>query len=199
MFDTYLRNGKDRLAEPLARRLKFLSPNAASVLGVLLALVSAVLAARHIYFWGLAFWLLSRIFDGLDGLLARLHNKQTDFGGYLDIILDFVAYAAVPLGFGLGAASHNVWLALAVLLSSYYVNAASWMYLAAILEKRAARDPDTSTSIVMPAGLIGALESIVTYSLFFLLPQYVFWIFLIFSALVFLTVVQRLIWAYKAL
>ena len=199
MFDTYLRNGKDRLAEPLARRLKFLSPNTASVLGVLLALGSAVLAARHVYFWGLAFWLLSRIFDGLDGLLARLHNKQSDFGGYLDIILDFVAYAAVPLGFGLGAASQSVWLALAVLLSSYYVNAASWMYLAAILEKRAARDPETSTSIVMPAGLVGALESIVTYSLFFVLPQYVFWLFIVFGVLVFITVIQRLIWARKTL
>ena len=199
MFDTYLRNQKDRIAKPLARRLKFLSPNAASVLGVLLALVSAVLAAHHIYFWGLAFWLLSRALDGLDGLLARLHQKQTDFGGYLDIILDFVAYAAVPLGFALDAASQTVWLALAVLLSSYYINAASWMYLAAILEKRAARDPETTTSIVMPSGLVGALESIVTYSLFFILPNYLFWIFLVFSALVFLTVVQRLIWAYKTL
>ena len=199
MFDTYLRTGKDRLAEPLARRLKFLSPNAASVLGVLLALVSAVLAARHIYFWGLAFWLLSRIFDGLDGLLARLHNKQTDFGGYLDIILDFVAYAAVPLGFGLGAASQTVYPALAGLLSTYYINSASWMYLAGILEKRAARDPDTSTTIVMPAGLVGGFETIVTYSLFFIFPQYILQIFVVFSALIFITVIQRLLWAYKRL
>ncbi len=199
MFDTYLRNIKDRVGEPIARRLKFLSPNTASLLGVLIALASAFLASRQIYFWGLAFWLLSRALDGLDGLLARLHNKQTDFGGYLDIILDFVAYAAVPLGFGLGAASQNVYLVLAILLSSFYVNSASWMYLAAILEKRAARDPETNTTIVMPAGLVGALESITIYSLFFVLPQHIFWLFIIFSALVFLTVIQRLIWAKRNL
>ena len=199
MFDTYLRNIKDRVGEPIARRLKFLSPNTASLLGVLIALASAFLASRQIYFWGLAFWLLSRALDGLDGLLARLHNKQTDFGGYLDIILDFVAYAAVPLGFGLGAASQNVYLVLAILLSSFYVNSASWMYLAAILEKRAARDPETNTTIVMPAGLVGALESITIYSLFFVLPQHIFWLFIILSALFFLTVIQRLIWAKRNL
>ncbi len=199
MFDTYLRNAKDRLAEPLARRMKFLSPNAASVLGALLALLSAFFAVRQLYLWGLVFWLISRAFDGLDGLLARLHNKQTDFGGYFDIILDFVAYAAVPLGFGLGAASQNVYVALAILLSSFYVNSASWMYLAAILEKRAARDPETMTTIIMPAGLIGGFETIVVYSLFFLLPQYLLQIFISFSALIFITVIQRLTWAKKNL
>lgn len=199
MFDTYLRNQKDRLAEPLARRMKFLPPNAASILGVLIALLSAILAARQIYFWGLAFWLLSRALDGLDGLLARLHNKQTDFGGYLDIILDFIAYAAIPLGFGLGVASQTVCLALAVLLSSYYVNSASWMYLAAILEKRATHDPKTMTTIVMPAGLVGGFETIVIYSLFFIVPQYIVQIFVIFSTLIFITVIQRLIWAYQTL
>jgi len=199
MFDSYLRNVKDRVGEPIARRVNFLSPNLVSILGVLVALLSAYLGSQQIYFWGLAFWLLSRALDGLDGLLARLHNTQSDFGGYLDIILDFVAYAAVPLGFGLGAASQSVYVALAVLLSSFYVNSASWMFLAAILEKRAARDPETTTTIVMPVGLVGALESITIFSLFFVLPQYIFWIFIIFSALVFLTVIQRLIWAYKTL
>ncbi len=199
MFDTYLRNAKDRLAEPLARRMKFLSPNTASVLGALLALLSAFFAVRQLYLWGLAFWLISRAFDGLDGLLARLHNKQTDFGGYFDIILDFVAYAAVPLGFGLGAASQSVYVALAILLSNFYVNSASWMYLAAILEKRAARDPETATTIVMPAGLIGGFETIVVYSLFFLLPQHILQIFIIFSALIFITIIQRLTWAKKNL
>jgi len=199
MFDTYLRNTKDRLVEPLACRMAFLSPNIASILGLLFALFSAFFAVHEAYLWGLVAWLLSRALDGLDGLLARLHNKETDFGGYLDIILDFVAYAAVPLGFGLGAASQNIYLALAVLLSSYYINSASWMYMAAILEKRAVRNPATRTTIIMPVGLVGGFETIVTYSLFFILPQYLVQIFVIFSILIFITVIQRLIWAYQTL
>ena len=199
MFDTYLRNTKDRIAEPIARRMTNISPNLISLIGVVFGIGSAILAAREIYLWGLAFWLINRALDGLDGLLARLHHKQDDFGGYLDILLDFVAYAAIPLGFGLGAASQSIYLALAVLLSIYYLNTASWMYLAAILEKRAARDPETATTIVMPAGLVGGFETIVVYSLFFLLPQYILQIFIIFSALIFITIIQRLIWAKKNL
>ena len=144
MFDTYLRNTKDRIAEPLARRLSNISPNIVSLLGLGFGIGSAIFAARNLYLWGLAFWLLNRALDGLDGLLARLYYKQDDFGGYLDILLDFVAYAAIPLGFGLAAVSQSVYLALAILLSIYYLNTASWMYLAAILEKRAARDPETA-------------------------------------------------------
>ena len=162
-------------------------------------LLSAFLAFRQTYFLGMAFWLLSRALDGLDGLLARLHNKQSDFGGYLDILLDFMAYAAVPLGFGLGAASQNVYVALVILLSSYYINAASWMYLAAILEKRAVHSADTATTVVMPPGLVGAFESIAAYALFFLLPEYIFWLFLAFSGLVFITIAQRMIWAKRNL
>ncbi|MBT3338092.1 MAG: CDP-alcohol phosphatidyltransferase family protein [Anaerolineae bacterium] len=199
MFDTTLRNAKDRIAEPIARRMTRISPNTVSLIGVAFGIGSAIFAARQLYLWGLAFWLINRALDGLDGLLARLHDKQDDFGGYLDILLDFIAYAAIPLGFGLGAASQNIYLALAGLLSIYYLNTASWMYLAAILEKRAAHNPETATTIVMPAGLIGGFETIVAYSLFFLLPQYLLQIFIIFSALIFFTVIQRLIWAQRKL
>jgi hypothetical protein len=73
------------------------------------------------------------------------------------------------------------------------------MYLAAILEKRATRNPETATTIVMPAGLIGGFETIIFYSLFFILPQYLLHLFIVFSALIFITVTQRLIWARRKL
>ena len=108
MFDTTLRKIKDPLGEPLARRLTNISPNAISLLGLGFGIGSAILAASVLYLWGLVFWLLNRVFDGLDGLLARIHNKQDDFGGYIDILLDYIAYAAIPLGFGFGLASQSV-------------------------------------------------------------------------------------------
>lgn len=37
---------------------------------------------------------------GIDGLVARVSGQQTDFGGYLDILCDFVVYAAIPIGLG---------------------------------------------------------------------------------------------------
>jgi hypothetical protein len=32
-----------------------------------------------------------------DGFVARLAKKQTDFGGYLDIVCDFAIYALLPV------------------------------------------------------------------------------------------------------
>ena len=199
MFDTYLRNAKDRIGEPLARRMSRVDPSTITLIALAFGIGSAVFAARGLYGWGLAFWLLNRALDGLDGTLARLHNRQGDFGGYLDILLDYLAYAALPIGVVLGAPTPDRYLALAVMLATFYVNAASWMYLAAILEKRAAHAPETQTAIVMPAGLIGGFETILAYCAFLLFPVYIIGLFYFFSALVFITIIQRLLWARRAL
>lgn len=197
MLDAPLRRLKDRLGAPLAQRLRYLSPTAVSLLGLLVGLLAAVCAFAHFYPAALGLWILNRLLDGLDGLLARLHNKQSDFGGYVDILTDFIVYAALPLGLVAGSPSSERYLALAFMLASFYVNTASWMYLAAILEKRAAHDADTQTTIVMPAGLIGGFETILAYGIFLLFPTYITILFSIFAMLVFITIIQRLVWARK--
>jgi phosphatidylglycerophosphate synthase len=199
MFDTFLRNAKDRLAEPLARRMSKVAPNTITLIALVFGLGSAALAAYGLYMWALTFWLLNRGLDGMDGLLARLQGKQSDFGGYLDILIDFVAYAALPIGLVVSAPTLERYLALAVMLAVFYVNTASWMYLAAILEKRQARNPQTATTIVMPAGLIGGFETILTYCFFLLFPAYITALFWGFSGLVLVTIVQRLVWARREL
>ncbi len=47
---------------------------------------------------GLFFIAASRLADGLDGELARV-TAPTDRGAFLDITLDFLFYASVPLAF----------------------------------------------------------------------------------------------------
>lgn len=197
MFDAPLRQFKDRVGAPLARRLSRVSPTAISLIGLIVALLAAWSAYRQIYFAACAFWIFNRVLDGLDGLLARLHNKQSDFGGYVDILIDFVAYAALPIGLVAGSPSSERYLALAFMLASFYINTASWMYLAAILEKRAAHTADTDTTIIMPAGLIGGFETIIAISIFTLFPVYIALLYSIFGILVFFTIFQRVIWAKK--
>jgi phosphatidylglycerophosphate synthase len=34
-------------------------------------------------------FLLTRLLDGIDGAYARATNQCTEFGGYLDIVVDF--------------------------------------------------------------------------------------------------------------
>lgn len=199
MFDTPLRKVKDRVGNPLARRLNRVSPTTVSLIGLAVALLAAWSAYRQIYFAAFALWLLNRVLDGLDGLLARLHNKQSDFGGYVDILTDFVAYAALPIGLVAGSPSSERYLALAFLLASFYINTASWMYLAAILEKRSMHGDDTQTTIIMPAGIIGGFETIIAFSIFTLFPTHITLLYFIFGILVFITIIQRLIWAKRNL
>jgi hypothetical protein len=55
------------------------------------------------------------------------------------------------------------------------------------------------TSIEMPAGLIEGAETIAFYTLFYLLPSYVGYLFVIFGALVLFTAGQRVWWAARNL
>jgi len=199
MFDTPLRKFKDDVGTPLARRLSRVHPITISLIGLIVALLAAWSAYRQLYPAAFALWILNRTLDGLDGLLARLHNKQSDFGGYVDILTDFIAYAALPIGLAAGSPSSERYLALAFMLASFYVNTASWMYLSAILEKRAAHTPDIQTTIVMPAGLIGGFETIVVYGIFLLFPAHIAILFSVFATLVIVTTLQRLIWAKRNL
>lgn len=198
MFDEWLRGVKDRAFAGLAARLGGVSPDAVTLLAFLAgaAAVAAILAG-----WrgaALALWLLNRTLDGLDGTLARVQGRSSDFGAYLDILLDFVIYAAVPIALVLAAPSPgDATLAALVLMGGCYVNAASWMYLAAILERRGQHTG--ATRVVMPAGLVAGTETIVFYSAAILLPERIGLIFWVMAGLVLVGVVQRMLWALRTL
>jgi len=174
-------------------------PNVISIiaLGVGLLAVGAIMVEA--YLLGLVLWLLNRILDGLDGVVARVHHKQSDFGGYLDLLLDFIVYLAVPIAFIYAMpTAANLWAGIA-LLSVYVINLLSWTTLSALLEKRQLQTHKRLTSLEMPTGLIEGAETIAFYGLFCLLPNYVAYLFLVMSVLVLYTAGQRVWWAYKKL
>ncbi len=175
MFDRYLRVLKDQLLMPLARALgPRLPPDAVTWLAFAVGMASALAILAGWWDVSLGLWLVNRVLDGLDGTLARAHARETDFGAYLDIVLDFVVYAAIPVALVAAAPTDSLALAALLLLGSFYVNAASWMYLAAILEKRSAGAAARGelTSVTMPPGIIGGTETVVFYVAFLLLPTY---------------------------
>jgi phosphatidylglycerophosphate synthase len=201
MFDERLRGVKERIFVEAAR-LGFAGwhPHALTLAALLLGAATAVALAFQFYLPAFVLWWLNRIFDGLDGTVARMGRRQSDLGGYLDILSDFVVYALVPLGLVAGRPSLPAALSAAVLLATFYLNAASWIYLSAILEKRRREAPTGQfTTVAMPAGLIGGFETMICYALFILLPQWMTWLFAAMSALVLVTIMQRLIWAIRRL
>lgn len=200
MFDPQLRPLKDRLLDPLARRLPGVSPLALTVVGLAVGLGAALAGWHGRFGLGFGLWVFNRILDGLDGAVARMHAKSSDLGGYLDLLADFVVYAAVPVALALrpGAPPELLPVGL-VLVATFYVNTVSWMVPAALLEKRgqgvSARGGPTSVTI--PEGLVSGGETVVFYGLFFLLPTHQVTLFGLMAGLTAVTVLQRLVWGFR--
>lgn len=200
MRDSMLRAQKDRLMLPLVQgKFSSIHPNAVSMVALVVGLGAALAAWQGSYAIGLLLWLLNRVLDGLDGLVARVHQKQSDFGGYLDLLLDFIIYLAIPIALIASApTSANLWGGIA-LISSYVLNTISWTVLSALLEKRQLQRQERLTSMEMPTGLVEGAETIFFYILFFLLPGYLSYLFYVMAILVLFTAAQRVWWAARAL
>jgi phosphatidylglycerophosphate synthase len=202
MFDRYLRGLKDRLLEPIARLAgPRVAPEAVTWVAFAAGLGSAAAILLGAMPLGLTLWIANRVLDGLDGTLARVHGRSSPYGGYLDILLDFVIYAAIPLALAAHDGTQPMALAGMLLVASFFVNAASWMYLSAILEQRreGAAARGEMTTVTMPPGLIAGTETVVFYTAFFVFPTSQRLLFHTMAALVMINVVQRLIWARKRL
>ena len=200
MFDHLLRLLKDRWLAPIARLLgPRISPTTLSLLAFCFGIATALTAYQGMVLLSLLAWALNRLLDGLDGTHARVHAQQTDFGGYLDIMLDFVVYATIPLA--LVARDATLSLAGVFLEATFFVNTASWMYLSAILEGRqsGAVARGEVTTVTMPPGVIAGTETVVLYALFLTLERWREPLFWLMGGLVCVNVVQRLWWARRAI
>ncbi len=202
MIDHILRQPKERVLTPVAYHVgRIVSPTTITLVSFGFGLLAAWLAWRGWFGWALGVWLLNRTIDGLDGTVARVHNLQSDWGGYVDILLDTVIYALIPTAIVLHDPTSAKFVALVVMLASFYINSISWSYLAAILEKRhaGAKNRGEMTSITMPTGLIEGTETVLFFSVFLLMPAHSVWLYWLMVALVAITIGQRLIWAKRAI
>lgn len=146
------------------------SANAVTLVGLAFGLGSAALVWAGWSGVVVALVLLaSRLADGLDGAVARVRGK-TDFGGYLDIVCDFVFYGAIPLAFVLRDPSANG-VAGAFLLFSFYVNAATFLGFAILAEKRGLETRQRGEkSLYFTAGLMEGTETILFFLVIVIWP-----------------------------
>jgi len=145
------------------------------------------LAAR-----GLLPLLASRIADGLDGAVARATQK-TDFGGYLDVVCDFLFYGAIPFAFVVMDPAENA-IAGAFLLTSFYFNGTSFMGYAILAEKHGLETSAQGVkSLYFSNGLLEGTETIVFFVLLCLFPSSFAMLAWIFGALCFATATLRLL------
>jgi phosphatidylglycerophosphate synthase len=173
-----------------------ISANAVTVAACLVGLAAAAAIAYGAFWFGLALLLISRLGDGLDGAVAKI-NGRTDLGGYLDIVLDFVFYGAIPVGFVLADPAANA-VAGGILVFSFYVNGSSFLAYAVMAEKRKlATDARGAKSLFFTTGLAEASETMAVFMAFCLFPAWFPLLAYIFAALTFYTAVSRVVLAWR--
>ena len=143
-----------------------------TVTGFLVGLLAVPLLAFELWYLALGAIIINRIFDGLDGALARYSKLSSSAGGFLDITLDFLFYAAIPLGFILANPAQNA-IAGAILLSTFIGTGSSFLAFGIPAEKlNLARPQFANKSFYFLNGLTEGTETIAFFVAFCLWPTY---------------------------
>ena len=174
-----------------------ISANRITLLGFAIGMAAALAIAFGFFLPGAAPILLSRLCDGLDGAVAR-QTRATDAGGFLDIALDFVFYASIPLAFALADPGANA-LAAAVLLTAFIGTSSSFLAFAAVAAKRGLASLDwPDKSIYFLGGLTEATETLALFMAMCLWPQHFAPLAYGFAALCAITTASRIWWGWRA-
>jgi len=173
-----------------------ISANAVTIAACFVGLAAAAAIAFGQFWLGLALIIISRLGDGLDGAVAKV-NGRTDLGGYLDIVLDFVFYGAIPVGFVLADPAANA-VAGAVLVFSFYVNGSSFLAYAVMAERwKLAGNMRGAKSLFFTTGLAEASETIAVFIASCLFPAWFPPLAYAFAALTFYTALSRVVLAWR--
>lgn len=190
-----IRPAVDALAVGLART--GVSANQLTVTGFAIGMIASLFIANNHYLTGTGLIFASRMCDALDGAVAR-RTQTTDRGGFLDIALDFLFYASVPLAFAFADPSRNA-LAAAVLLAAFMGTGSSFLAFAVIAAKRSLTStayPDKSFYFL--GGLTEATETLAFFAAMGVWPEHFALLAYAFAALCALTVAMRLWWGWQA-
>ena len=198
MLDGIMRKQLDPLLNAWGIKLAAIGfrANHITLAGLLLGLTAAGMIAVGAAF-GLALipLFLGRIADGLDGAVARAGQK-TVFGGYLDIVCDFLFYGAIPLAFAIRDPANAI--AAAFLLTSFYLNGASFLAFAIFAQKYGLKTVSRGEkSLFFTAGLLEGTETIAFFVVICLWPAGFIGLAYGFGALCFITALARIILAKK--
>lgn len=155
-----------------------------------MGLAAAVSIAFDALLLGLGFILVNRLADGLDGAVARA-SSASDFGGYLDIVFDFIFYSSIPFAFALNDPANG--LAACFLIFSFIGTATSFLGFAIIAAKRGiSTEARGKKQFYHLGGLTEGAETIMLLCLMTLMPSYFTMLALGFGILCWITTAMRI-------
>lgn len=199
MIDRYLQPMQKALLRPPARALAAMGVNAdqVSIAGFGLGVLGAMALIPGWYGLALVLILGNRVMDGLDGALARIKGA-TDRGAFLDIALDFLFYALVPLGFAFANPPANA-LPAALLIAAFVGTGSSFLAFASIAARRGLQATDyPSKGIYYLGGLTEGAETIALFIAMCLWPTAFPTLAVLFAILCLITTATRLRMGWQA-
>ena len=197
MFDAQLRPLIDRLLNPIGRGLVALgmTANQVTMIGAAFGLIAAGCVAAGLFYPALWFVIANRVIDGLDGAVARA-SRSSDFGGYLDIVSDFIFYSGIPLAFAV--ARPETALAAAFLIFSFIGTATSFLGFAILAEKhQVTTQIRGKKAFYYLGGLTEGTETILLFLAMLVWPDYFSLMAIVFGILCWVTTGTRIYAAYR--
>jgi phosphatidylglycerophosphate synthase len=192
MLDSAVR----KLIDPVLNKIaeKFVKcgvrANTLTIAGFVFSLLGFIAVAYQQYGLTVLFIVLSRAMDGLDGPVAR-QTKATDFGGYIDIVFDFIFYSGTVFFFAVG--QPTVALPAAFLIFSFMGTGSSFLAYAIIAAKHGINhERQGKKSFFYLQGITEGTETICILILMCLFPNYFTFMAYVFGALCWLTTLGRI-------
>ena len=189
------------LLKPLIKALdsKSVTPNQVTLVGFVVGILAFPFIILNWWNIALGCIILNRVLDGIDGELARYQCSSSSAGGFLDICLDFLFYASIPLAFGI--ADPAEWgIPAMVLLATFIGTGSSFLAFAIAAEKFQIDRPQfANKSFYYMQGLTEGTETILVFLAFCIWPQYFATLAYLFAAACAVTVVTRIAGGFSTL
>ena len=168
---------------------KGITANFMTALGFFLGICAIILIIKENFTGALIFLGLSRLADGLDGAIAR-HSKLSDFGGFFDIVCDFIFYSGFAYAFGF---SDPVKLPYSSFLVFSFVGPmVSFLAYAIVAGKREIKtEIRGKKSFYYLGGICEGTETAFFFALFCLFPKSFTFLSMVFAGLCWLTTFGR--------
>lgn len=168
-----------------------LTANNVTIIALLLGILTSVFIYIDMNMLAVITLWISGYLDAIDGSIARKTKTTSLFGTLMDITFDRIVETSIILS--LAMRYSNARINFIVLLICIIISMTIFLTVGALVEKKGMK------SFYYQAGVAERSEGFLMFSLMILVPSYIVIFTNLFSAIIFITIIQRIIEAKKIL
>lgn len=168
-----------------------LTANNVTIIALLLGILTSVFIYIDMNILAVITLWISGYLDAVDGSIARKTKTTSLFGTLMDITFDRIVETSIILS--LAMRYSNARINFIVLLVCIIISMTIFLTVGALVEKKGMK------SFYYQAGVAERSEGFLMFSLMILVPNYIVIFTNLFSAIIFITIIQRIIEAKKIL